>query len=241
MFLIKETNSKTSIELGSNLSSDYNHSLSTKDYVKPNIKDYVTPGERFMIGNNKMVVQKGLQMGEDNEKLCSVQQSDYKPLPNAARESAQRCLDTKVYFRDAHFSFECGGSMVNPYISCSKSDFLDPKKDDGPIDAAGRTKGKSDCISRVDNSFEVTVNKTITRYPYEQKFFDTTTASSYKGKSFPRRQPIRPMKAQLESYIHPYTPSFAKDGNGTEFVQNRDLSTVSRRTYVAPEVMKYKV
>jgi hypothetical protein len=78
----------------------------------------------------------------------------------------------------------------------------------------------------------------IKRYPNGTNSYISTTVDSFTGETAPKRESIKPNKAQLELYIHPYET--VKNSELPSFEQKRYLSTVSRRTYVPPEVMKYK-
>ena len=82
------------------------------------------------------------------------------------------------------------------------------------------------------------------RYPEIQDTFVTVTNSTYKEFNGPieRPSPYRPpIEDSVKSYIHPEVIS-VRDPRNPEDVSYKPvehLSTVSRRTYIAPEVMKF--
>jgi hypothetical protein len=98
-------------------------------------------------------------------------------------------------------------------------------------------------VSRANDMFHITVNNTVTRYfsliryPFCQDTFTTTVSETYKGRPTARVPPIKPKGTHVNDNIHP-SSKMVETINGTEFKHIRELSTVTRRTYVAPEVMK---
>lgn len=163
--ITKENNSKSSIQLGNGSDSINGRSITEGDYRRPSNDFYVKPTERFSILSKNKKGKSAYQLYDGYEAIAefkSVQKSDFC-IPNDFKnylESAHICKDTKVYFKKCHFSVECGGVPQEPYLSSTKKDFKTPSiQQEKP--PAGTVKSVS--VSRKDNNFEVTLNKTITR------------------------------------------------------------------------------
>ena len=124
-------------------------------------------------------------------------------------------------------------------LSVTKKSFVNPQTIPASQVCYAGAHGNEKPQDRSNNSFDVTVANTVTRYPYYNDTFSSTFSSTFKPPTnYTRRLPFEPSKTnQLNGHLHPQLVAIETE-NGLEFKHIRELSSVSRRTYVAPEVMK---
>lgn len=174
---------------------------------------------------------------QDKTRFESVHQSDFGHKKPQNTYLTQKQLQSE--YKKCHFEFK---GAVGKYQSLTHQIFSDPSGKAVDFRAAG---GNGLGVTRLNDNFSYTVNNTVgryhflTRYPYQNQSdtYQTTVSNAYKGEPVDKRNAILPVKSQVEDYIHP-SSSCVQTEKGVEFKTVRELSTVSRRSYVAPEVMR---
>ncbi|KAJ3273797.1 hypothetical protein HDV01_003924 [Terramyces sp. JEL0728] len=205
--------------------------------IKPLEKNEKIARERYEKGGRiesvpGCVPYQSLVGNQETPNYESVHRQDYKKIDLSKFTDTVR-VDTKD-LRKTHFSFECdleGGSNFK-----KREDGIDYDKLNKLRDVLPAGYGGNHSVTRQNDQFQVTVNNTITRYPYFTDTFQTTVQQTYKGLSVPKPSAFNPPHDQVEGHLHPQITKC-----GDEFKHIRELSTVNRRTYVAPEVMKEKM
>ena len=243
-------NSKSSVCFGLDESglSKQSRSVTTKDYGKPADKDYAIALESYAKGgvSRKPDIPFFDPINIESEKrsdYTSVAQRDYKD-PSHLRKgyAADDGAENKKYLRTHHFSFgEPDEDDVERRIrTTTHSHFLnptslkfDPSQD--RKDAAGSFGPKTNVASRAQcDNYETTLRNTISRYPYDNSTFQTVSSKAYKTfDSVDRAQPFRPRGDLVGEYLHPMIAP------GPARAPIRELTTVTRRSYLPPEVMKF--
>ncbi|KAJ3322736.1 hypothetical protein HDV06_002787 [Boothiomyces sp. JEL0866] len=234
---IKKTNSRSSIVFGNGESFVESKSLAQHDFNKPLEKNPAIAKERYERGGRiesvpGCVPYQSLIGNQEGPQFESVHRQDYKKI-DLSKFTDNARVDTKD-FRKSHFSFECNPDENGTFKK--KDDGIDYEKLNELKQVVPAGYGGNQPVTRVNDQFQVTVNNTVTRYPYITDTFETTVQQTYKGLDAPRSRPYNPPHDQVEDHLHPQLTQC-----GNEFKHIRELSTVNRRTFVAPEVMKGKM
>ena len=87
------------------------------------------------------------------------------------------------------------------------------------------------------------INQMSIRYPYDNSTFQTVNSKTYKTFSnVEKAEPFRPRGDLVGEYLHPMfvQPNvLLKNAGAQPNTPIRELTTVTRRSYVPPEVMKF--
>lgn len=241
---IKRLNGTASVSFGSDDSglSKNTVSVTCKDYQLPNEIDYSIAQEAY---NRRGETRKPDipffdPINMDSEVKCdysSVAKKEFtlKPLDHDAKAQSR---ENKMYLRTHHFSFgePEKKDRMKTMITLTQSHFKDPSSLVDPsmlhVTAAGSNGPTSKVASTECNNYETTLANTISRYPYDQSSFQTVSSSVYKPLiGAQKATPFKPRADLLGDYLHPLVTC---DG------PIRELTTVTRRSYVPPEVMKFQ-
>jgi hypothetical protein len=215
--------------------------LTKKDYELPANKDPSRVKELYTVKKNagyRGCTYSLVGMDDDlNPHIQSVHKSDYKFQPGVIDQD-KIWKNNQMDFKLSHLKLDSEPEHKFNATSMTHEVFTNPQlqKDSVPLKGAGMT-GQGERVSRADDMFEVTINNTVTRYPHDNETFLTTVSQTYKGEPTEKRFSIRPTGTHVDDYIHPYS-IVVQSEKGHHFKYLREMSTVSRRTYVAPEVMK---
>ncbi|EGF79934.1 expressed protein [Batrachochytrium dendrobatidis JAM81] len=242
---IKHLNSKSSILLGFDPSetSNTNRSVSKTEYSPPENKQggesaknaYVSGAHKIrpvVKGYHPFIIE---EPNDEKPVVLTVQ----KPVNHVSNEHMK-------YLKASHFEIGTSDdSSIDKDRACSTSqcDYTDPYKMLGTVrkDGAGASGLNNGQISRKNESFENTLNNTITRYPQITESYNTITNSRYNVSKYPQtRIVLRRAVGQdtIGDYIHNDVVPI-RGSKEITFQPIREFSTVNRRTFVAPEVMKY--
>ncbi|KAJ3372780.1 hypothetical protein HDU91_002140 [Kappamyces sp. JEL0680] len=247
---IKKANSRSSIVLGlEGAGLAEATSLTKGDYRVPVAVNRQLAEERYRLGGVVQEHPTGVPyhnlvgMEGTHGPWESINKSDFINRPGRGdvyKEALSVCRRNQKDYVSSHFSLESSDSnSMDHRVSHTKDAFLNPASIKDPnLLGAGSNRG----VSRVNDGFSTTIENTITRYPYNNDTFSTTFSSAFKPPTdFSRRQPFEPSKTnQLTGHLHPQLTAH-ETPSGLEFKHIRELSTVSRRAYVAPEFMKERV
>ena len=176
--------------------------------------------------------------------LLSIHHADYVMRPGRAeafREAKSIGKSNQLDDASVHYMVECSDrpDRQDQMLSITKKSFGNPKNMEQSTLASAGAHGNDKAQDRSNNDFKVTIENTITRYPYNNDTYSTTFASTYQAPTdFTRRLPFEPSKTnQLTGHLHPQLVALETE-HGLEFKHIRELSSVSRRAYVPPEMMK---
>ncbi len=225
-------------------------SLTKGDYRAPASINSAIAEERYLTGGKVLEHPMGVPyqslvgMEETRAPLESIHKTDYIIRPGGGAVYKEANAIGRSNLKDdvsSHFTLESSDNVeMDHRISHTKNSFLNPASLMGVKDlpGAGASSG-SERVSRVNDGFDVTIENTITRYPFNKDTFSTTFSSTFMPPTdFTRRPPFKPSRTnQLTGHLHPQLVAL-ETPNGLEFKHIRELSTVSRRAYVAPELMK---
>ncbi len=218
-------------------------SVTSKDYQLPNEIDYSVAQEAY---NRRGETRKPdipffNPIKIDSEVKCdyeSVAKKEYT-LKKIDSEAGAHSKENKMYLRTHHFSLgepEQSDRSQN-MVTLSHSHFKDPSSlasDHSMLHdiAAGSNGPSSKVASSECNNYETTFSNTISRYPYDKSTFQTVSSNVYKPLiGAAKAMPFKPRADLLGDYLHPMVTSSGPI---------RELTTVTRRSYVPPEVMKFQ-
>ena len=229
-------------------------SLTKGDYKTPVSVDSVISQERYKNGGKVLDYPTGVPyqslvgMDGSSRTFQSINQADYiirNGRGQVFRDARAIGKSNQLDDVSCHFFLESSDNAdADHKISITKNSFTNPASslvNNKNVPCAGANHDDKS-VSRVMDGFDVTIENTVTRYPYNKDTYSTTFSSNFKPPTdFTRRQPYEPSKInQLTGHLHPQLT--AHEGpNGLEFKHIRELSTVSRRAYIAPEVMKERL
>ncbi|KAJ3258399.1 hypothetical protein HK103_003687 [Boothiomyces macroporosus] len=233
---IKKNNSRSSIVLGNGDGLGESKSLAHLDFKKPVERNPEIAKHQYEKGGRidavpGCVPYQLLIGNEEAPNYESVHRQDYIKV-DLLNFSGRSKIDKD--FRNSHFSFESSPDERSTFEK--KDDAFDMEKLNQLKQVAPAGYGGNHRVTREDDQFQVTVNNTVTRYPFVTDTFETTVQQTYKGFDAPRPKPFNPPHDQIEDHLHPQLTQC-----GNEFKHIREMSTVNRRTFVAPEVMKEKM
>ncbi|KAI8927447.1 hypothetical protein BC831DRAFT_452397 [Entophlyctis helioformis] len=264
---IKNINSQSSIRFGldSQGLGNTSRSVTQNDFALPETKDnsnaaaeaYQRGGRTLRLGVQAKNI---FNATADPMENVSVAHMDYKP-PDMSKVPADppNHEDHRIYLKSSHF--EIGTDKDDPSIgldrqlSTTRRHYPDPASLAHTVRAEGAgavgPEGRQ-MISRRHDCFDETIRNTITRYPNKPDTFVTVNRSTYKAVALPKDDPHRHQphtQDMISAYLHPMVvpvpattdPKSAGMGTATVYQPIRDFSTVSRRTYIAPEMTKYVV
>ena len=242
---MKKLNGLASVSFGSDTSGLCKNTISvtSKDYRNPKEIDFSIAQESY---NRRGETRKPDipffdPINVDSEVKCdytSVAKNDYTFKINDNNAACQS-RENKMYLRTHHFSFgePEKSNPVQDMVTLTHSHFKNPSslKSDPSLlhDVPAGSNGISCKVASSEcNNFETTLLNTISRYPYDKSNYQTVSSSVYKPltgaeKSFP----FKPRADLVGDYLHPMVTA-----NGPI----RELTTVTRRSYVPPDVMKYQ-
>ena len=224
-------------------------SSSKQDYQLPSSfdpsrgREMYSKGGRIETQTRSIPFQSLIGNADDGEVVkVSINKSDYSMIANRLElfnESHKKGKMLKQDGANPHFTFKSGEDEMTA-ISVSKSSFIDPKTIKVPIHTqkvAGTDKNTSES-ARIP-SFTTTFENTISDYPTSGSgHYSTTSSEAYTSPiGAPRTFPVIPPKGSLNFLLHPQQIAVETE-NGVVFHHLRDLSSVSKRTFVPPEVMK---
>nr|KAJ3422738.1 hypothetical protein HK105_006608 [Polyrhizophydium stewartii] len=187
----------------------------------------------------------------------SATHSQFRPPPSnplsdplmsapAAGAIARDAEDHRIYLKASHFEIgtdEDAAVAEGRRQSTTMRHFVNPQSLAHTVrrEGAGASGlNGSHTISRRNERFEETLDNTITRYPGSNERLTMTSNSRYGQFAQPKRTvPHRPpAQDTMSAYLHPaVVPSVEQQDGSVRFEPIRDFSTVSRRTFVAPEVV----
>ncbi|KAI8895174.1 hypothetical protein BC833DRAFT_602184 [Globomyces pollinis-pini] len=236
--MIKKMSGHSSICLGLEDSKLDSLTMTQLDYLEPIKRGPEIVKEKYTYGGKIMgTIQPDMpyqSMIGTNESIHSetVHHSDYQPKCNPIGSLQKNFQLSKMLnqdFRRSHFDLECNPSDKIPNKCYSHEVFGNPKDNKCNQEQRCAGTGGIEMVNRTHDGFDVTINNTITRYPNYSDTYLTTIQSVYKGEKGELRKPYqKSVKNLVEDVLQPN-----KD--------LRELTTISRRTHVAPEVMKDKV
>lgn len=225
-------------------------SLTKGDYKVPAQVDPSIASERYKIGGKVLDHPTGVPyqslVGMEGKQgpLQSIHHADYVMRPGrgeAFREAKSIGKSNQLDDASVHYMVGCSDKpdRQDQMLSITKKSFGNPQNLGHSSLACAGASGCDKPQDRSNNDFNVTIENTITRYPYNTDTYSTTFSSTYQPPTdFTRRLPFEPSKTnQLTGHLHPQLVALETE-HGLEFKHIRELSSVSRRAYVAPEVMK---
>ena len=242
---VKDLNGAASISFGTNNSglSKSTISVTSQDYRSPNQIDSSIAQEAYSRRGEtrKPDIPFFDPINMDSEIKCdynSVAKKEYT-LKVQDRDANSQSRENKMYLRTHHFSFgePEQSDRIQNMVTLTHSHFKDPSSLSADHSmqhtiAAGSNGPCSKVTSSACNSYEMTLANTISRYPYDKTSFETVTSNVYKPLiGAERATPFKPRADLLGEYLHPQVTS-----NGPI----RELTTVTRRSYVPPEFMKFQ-
>jgi hypothetical protein len=239
---IKLLNGAASVSFGSDDSglSRSTISVTSKDYQLPNEINYSVAQEAYSRRGEtrKPDIPFFDPINMDSEVKCdyeSVAKKEYtlKTIDSGAKSQSK---ENKMYLRTHHFSLgePEQSDRIQNMVTLTHSHFKDPSSlaSDHSDIAAGSNGPSSKVASSECNNYETTLANTISRYPYDNSTFQTVSSNVYKPLiGATKAKPFKPRADLLGDYLHPLVTS-----NGPI----RELTTVTRRSYVPPEVMKFQ-
>ncbi|KAH6564699.1 hypothetical protein BASA61_001003 [Batrachochytrium salamandrivorans] len=255
---VKNINSKSSISFENDTSrpSNFTQSVSSAAYGHPEsrrdgrfAKDAYVRGGRL-----QLPVYQSYHPINTSDLKTETQSVSHSEFQAPTREKILESLapqDHCAYLKASHFEIgtqDSGVSVNDRSYSTASCHYSDPRHKPNSLrkDGAGASGlNRGSMISRRNEDFNETMLNTVTRYPHVPESLTTITNSRYgmfdhPTTRIPLRHPI--VHDTMESCIHSSVFPVPSSKGSTEVVFKpiRELSTVTRRTYVAPEVMTFR-
>ena len=256
LFTLQSVNSRSSVCFGMDNSGlgRKTKSVTDSDYGNPSERDFAIAAEAYKKGG---VSRKPDIPSYDPINIDSSNHGDYLTVakcdftdPNPHKETDDG-YDFKAYLRNHKFSLGNDSDSSFRMNTTTHSHFIKPDSTLTEKQAAAGSFGpKTNVASRAQcDNWETTLTNTISRllnsnliirYPYDSSTYQTVSSQAYKPlANVERAQPFRPRGDLVGEYLHPMFQTSTDPIQGTRNTPIRELTTVSRRSYLPPEVMKF--